>query len=166
MLLQSLGIVAYWTLGAGFSSNGQEFIGYKNFLFLNGHQRQDFFKVRKMHLVQSITHWCYFKALGGVICVTIASAGGQEFVNWQVDALLAFLVPAFIYAVPLHWLQNKDGWLVFTETLNGEYPRPIVKTRDMAGAGFVHLVLFQNLMTISCVFYRDFSRLVGHWPLV
>ena len=105
--------MAFWLIGSGFSGIGNAFIGYENFIFLKD------FTAKNLHQI-----------IGGLYCCTIASAGGQEFVNFEVEPLLAFSILAFIYPIPLHWFWDEIGWL---QIENSDF------TRDFAGAGIVHL---------------------------
>ena len=41
-----IGTLAYWLLGSGFVSDGNAFIGFKNFLFLKSEGLPDLYKVR------------------------------------------------------------------------------------------------------------------------
>ena len=41
-----IGLLAYWLIGSGFASDGNEFIGYENFLFLKSEDMSILWKVR------------------------------------------------------------------------------------------------------------------------
>ena len=59
------------------------------------------------------------------MCLSIASCGGQDFVSLKAEAYLSFILMAFIYPLPFHWIRDSKGWL---------------RNRDFAGAAVIHLV--------------------------
>ena len=66
------------------------------------------------------------------MCLSVASSGGQDYISLKADAFLAFVLMAFIYPLPVHWIWNPRGWLNASEIGT--------ESRDFAGAAVIHLV--------------------------